>query len=130
MATPSFIAECIAIRKFPVFVSCIVVIFSAPVYPATYWVTPTGTASWANSRSQLPLIGSAGCSMATANAYAASGDTVFLRGGTYGTGISPTNNGTVSDRILFKGYTGETATISCNATAINAQGKNTFPLMD
>ncbi len=109
--------------RYPVFFSCIAVIFSTTIYPATYWVTPTGTASWANSRSQLPLSGAAGCNMATANANAAAGDTVILRGGIYGTGISPTNSGTASDRILFKGYAGETATISCNATAINARGK-------
>jgi hypothetical protein len=89
-----------------------------------YWVVPAGTASWANCRSQSPLAGAAGCSMATANANAAGGDTVYLRGGTYGTGIAPVKNGTSSARILFKGYTGETPTISCNATAISANGKS------
>jgi hypothetical protein len=62
--------------------------------------------------------------MATANANAAAGDTVYLRGGTYGTGIAPVKSGLSTGRIVFIGYTGETAVISGTNIAISAQGKS------
>ena len=111
-------------RKVSALFSSLVLLLPTMSHSAMYWVDPAGTASWANCRSQSPLAGTAGCSIATANANAAGGDTVYLRGGTYGTGIAPVKSGTLSGRIIFKGYTGETATVSCNATAINAGGKS------
>jgi PKD repeat protein len=79
-----------------------------------YWVSPTGTASWANAKSATPLSGASCCSLSTANANASAGDTVILRGGTYSTNISPARSGTVGNRITFEAYAGETPTITVN----------------
>jgi hypothetical protein len=62
--------------------------------------------------------------MTAANTNAAAGDTVYLRGGTYGTGIAPVNSGTSGGSITFKGYAGEIAKISGTATAINTNNKS------
>jgi hypothetical protein len=62
--------------------------------------------------------------MATANVNAVAGDTVYLRAGTYGTGIAPAHSGTSTARILFKGYAGENPEITGTATVINANGKS------
>jgi PKD repeat protein len=78
----------------------------------TYWVSPTGTASWANAKSATPLSGAACCSLSTANANASAGDTITLRGGTYSMNISPARSGTVGNRITFEAYAGETPTIT------------------
>ena len=90
----------------------------------TYWVSPTGIASWSDCKSITPLDGTLACSMATANSNAAAGDTVYLRGGTYSTGLSPANSGTSTNRILFKAYNGEIPKISGENNAINVQGKS------
>jgi parallel beta-helix repeat protein len=79
---------------------------------ATYWVSPTGTASWNNCKNDSPLNGEAACSISTANSNAAAGDTVYLRGGNYtsnGIGvIAPAKSGTsASNRIIFVAYSGE-----------------------
>ncbi len=80
----------------------------------TYWVSPTGTATWAKAKSATPLSGTACCSLSTSNANASAGDTVILRGGTYSTNISPTSSGTAGNRITFEAYAGETPTITVN----------------
>ena len=113
-------------RNIYMFISSLVLLFATMSHSAVYWVDPAGTASWANCRSQSPLAGAAGCSMVTANANAAGGDTMYLRGGIYGTGLAPSHSGTLAGRILFKGYPGDTVTISCNATAISANGKSSI----
>ncbi len=74
----------------------------------TYWVSPGGGAPWSACESATPLDGSAGCTLATANANASAGDLVYLREGTYATTIQPANSGTgVNDRIIYRAYTGE-----------------------
>jgi hypothetical protein len=62
--------------------------------------------------------------MATANTNAAAGDTVYLRGGIYATGIAPVNSGTSSSRITFKGYTGEIAKIFGTAASLSARNRS------
>lgn len=79
---------------------------------AGYWVSPTGTATWANSYSATALSGTACASLSMANANAAAGNTVYLRGGTYGISINPSRSGTLANRITFKRYESETATFS------------------
>jgi hypothetical protein len=87
----------------------------------TYWVSPTGTATWTNCQSATPLSGVSACSRATANTNATAGDIVYFRGGTYtvtGTGldsagIDPTNSGTdASHMITFSAYSNETPIIT------------------
>lgn len=79
---------------------------------ATYWASPTGSASWANCKSETPLSGVAACSIATVGSNAAAGDLVYLRGGIYNCDLEVAHsgncdpNGAISDscRIVFKGY--------------------------
>jgi hypothetical protein len=86
-----------------------------PASPATHWVSPTGAATWASCSGLSPLSGASACSIEMANAYAAAGDLVYLRAGTYLDGvISPTNSGTPGSPITFKAYTGETPIIKHN----------------
>jgi chitodextrinase len=95
----------------------------------TYWVSPTGAASWANCKSDNLLNGSAACALSTANQNAVAGDTVYLRGGTYtftsasvcgnnyNCGVFPKNRGTANARITFSAYTGETPVLTVDSTA-------------
>ena len=91
---------------------------------ATYWISPTGTATWANCQSETPLEGTAACSLNTANSNASAGDTIYLRGGTYSiseNGIAPSNNGSsYSKRITYSGY-GDESVILTGASP-SAQG--------
>ena len=84
---------------------------------ATYWVSPTGTAAWAECSGETPLSGSAGCSLVTANANVSPGNTVYLRGGTYDTHIFPARSGSsVNGRIAYRGYSDETVVIRNTTT--------------
>ncbi len=92
----------------------------------TYWVSSTGTASWANCRSPTPLSGSSACSYSTANSNAAPGDIVYYRGGTYsgitGSAINPTNTGTAGNMITFSSYNNEDVQFvgsGLSSTAVN-----------
>lgn len=80
----------------------------------TYWVSPTGTATWSNARSQTPLSGTSTASVATMNANVSAGDTVYLRQGTYnystlnGSHISLTRkNGLPGNMITISNYGSE-----------------------
>ncbi len=87
----------------------------------TYWVSPTGAATWVNCQSATPLAGAAACDRNTANANAVAGDTVYFRGGTYtvagsgldSEGIDPANSGTSpSNMITFSAYSDEVPIIT------------------
>lgn len=69
-----------------------------------YWVGPNGTASWAGARSESPLADAACCSIATANANAGAGDTVYLRGGKYYYALQPAKSGVKGSPITFSAY--------------------------
>ena len=72
-----------------------------------YYVSPSGTASWAECTDiNTP------CSLSTANVNATAGDVINLRGGTYNTGISPTNSGSSGNKITYQAYAGETPTLT------------------
>lgn len=74
---------------------------------ASHYVSPTGTATWANSTALATP-----CSLTTACSNAAAGDTVYLRGGTYtGTTYDITGNGTSGSRIVFDNYADEVVII-------------------
>ena len=81
-----------------------------------YWVSPTGTASWASARSDTPLSGAACCSLSTALSNASAGDTVYLRGGTYNTAMHLSRSGTADNRIVFRAYGNESPIISQSGT--------------
>ncbi|MBN2574285.1 MAG: hypothetical protein JXP73_06950 [Deltaproteobacteria bacterium] len=90
---------------------------------AVYWVSPTGAAAWASCKSATPLADAVACAIATANQSAAAGDTVCLRGGTYGTGIAPRNDGAEAARLTFAGYAGEDAKFTGAITGIKLTGR-------
>jgi len=105
--------------------SAMVSIGSGDGAAGAYWVSPTGAAAWGDARSETPLAGDACCSLSTANANAAAGDVVYLRGGTYATGIRPANSGTADQVVTFKASAGEVPTISASTTrAITIVGKS------
>ena len=91
----------------------LILILIPGINAATYWISPTGTATWTNCQSEIPLSGTACCSLSTANSNAAAGDTVMMRGGTYTTSyISPSNSGVSEyERITYKNYENENVII-------------------
>jgi hypothetical protein len=95
---------------------------SVPVNAETYWVSPTGAATWVNCVGATPLDGASACSLATMRAGSvAAGDTIYFRGGAYSyntaaTLISPSASGTEGGRITYRAYDAEVPII----TNINA----------
>lgn len=96
-------------------------LFVLPLFAAaaTYWVSPTGTATWTNCSSSIPLNGAGACPVQTAFDNAVAGDTVYFREGTYNVPAKnfsttdhgyyePANAGTPSNPITFAAYPGET----------------------
>jgi len=75
-------------------------------FAGTYWVHPSGNASWRNCESTNDP-GSNYCSLKTANTNVKAGDTVYIKAGTYSLAneyaIFPTNTGTGvgAGRIIF-----------------------------
>lgn len=112
---------------------CFGLAFPRAACAATHWVSPTGTAAWGNCAASTALSGTAACSLATANANASAGDTVYLRGGTYNATLEPSNSGTCASsclgetgasRIVFAAYTGETPVITGGSIGLNLNGNN------
>lgn len=91
-----------------------------------YWVSPQGQASWQDSKSPTPLNGRNACTLATANANASAGDTVYLREGKYHNigFIQPTNSGAENARITFSNYDNENVTITDVDYGILIDGKS------
>lgn len=74
-------------------------LFAAPAHAATYWVSPTGSASASGADSL-----SNAKSLAWFNANAAPGDICRFKSGTYATAIQPNVDGTASNRIRYYGF--------------------------
>lgn len=88
-------------------------VFPAFIAAAIHFVSPMGSASWAQSSSIASP-----CSTAVAFTNAQAGDTVYFRGGTYRTPkrnlgdsysgyYNPANSGTSSSYIVFVAYPSE-----------------------
>lgn len=73
---------------------------------ATKYVSPTGTASWANANSPSTPAG-----LATANSSAVAGDQILMAPGSYSTGIAPANSGNASNRIVYMGASGDSSSV-------------------
>jgi hypothetical protein len=99
-------------------------VFTVAADANIYWVSPTGKATWVNSKSQTPLNGTSACSLSTANINSVAGDTIILRTGSYSTYIVPAKSGTVSNRIIYKNYDTETVTIQNTNYGILLDGKS------
>jgi len=91
---------------------------------AIHWVSSTGTAAWTTCVGSTALADSAACSLATANASAAPGDTIYLRGGTYSTTLAPRQSGTAAAGITFQSAGGEVAALRGVAVAIDLQSRS------
>jgi len=96
-------------------VSQAIIVGSGDGSTGTYWVSPTGAATWANAKSATPLSGASCCSLSIANANASAGDTVVLRAGTYRTPLAPAHSGTSGAKITWRNYNGEYVLISNNS---------------
>lgn len=93
-------------------------------WSGTYYVTGSGGGTtWANCTNI-----STPCTLATANANANFGDTVYLldAGGTYSTGIAPVNSGTSGNPIIFSNYNDSVVTISppVNVSCLDLSGRS------
>lgn len=62
--------------------------------------------------------------LAKANSTLTAGQTAYLRGGSYVTGISPAHSGTAGNPVVFQNYAGETPTIAGNLTGITLDTKS------
>ncbi|MBN1398444.1 MAG: T9SS type A sorting domain-containing protein [Bacteroidetes bacterium] len=98
----------------------ILMILSIQLHAGTYYVSPIGTAAWAdsehNSGTPGPKSGISASNLAAANSNVAPGDTVYLREGVYyPTGrndcIHPGQSGTAENRIVYQNYNGENVTL-------------------
>jgi len=89
-------------RKFSLIAA--ILFFTPFAQAATHWVSPTGAAAYGSCMGASPLSGTSACSLGTANANAIAGDLVYLRAGTYSTGVAPTHSGSSGNRITFQEY--------------------------
>lgn len=85
-----------------------------PVNPS--YVSPTGSGSACTNV--------APCTLSYANTNAAAGDTVYLKGGNYSTGIIPSSNGSAGNVITFAKAPGETPIITGTTYASRFDGKS------
>jgi hypothetical protein len=92
-----------------------------PVNPS--YVSPTGSGEACTIESP--------CALSYANANAAAGDLIYLRGGTYATTLAPANSGNCtppsfpdSCRIRFAAYTAETPIITSSNDGLLIDGKS------
>ncbi len=74
---------------------------------STHYVSPSGMATWAQS-----VDGATPCSMSTAVAAYAAGDTVIIRGGTYPGRPTFSRSGASGNAVTFQPYPGERVTFS------------------
>jgi hypothetical protein len=100
------------------FAFIIVLFIATPVFAADiHYVSTDGTAAnWAACESDTDPGGGTEnyCSLATANANAAAGDTVRLKAGTYSDPIKPSNSGSSGNEITWDEESGEAAILGCD----------------
>ncbi len=85
-----------------------ILLFTSPSWSATYYVDKDSVGGVCNNSNAGTLITAPWCTIAKANTTLLSGDTVYIRIGTYtltGDIISPTNSGTVGNVITYSAYT-------------------------
>jgi len=107
-------------------------------FAETYWVSPTGAASWANCDGATPLSGTAACSYSTAMTNAAAGDVVNFRAGTVSLAaitanadgqepaMKPANSGSAGNYITFQTYEDEVVVLDNSANVGAAYTVPTF----
>ncbi|MDH3973416.1 MAG: right-handed parallel beta-helix repeat-containing protein [Deltaproteobacteria bacterium] len=107
-------------KSFIIFIFFNVIVICTPnfIEAATYYVSTSGSAVWADcSNTATP------CSWQTAITNAKAGDTVYFRTGVYDPGnaanydipaMNPANSGTAGNPIIFKAYPGESPVLTGN----------------
>jgi hypothetical protein len=103
-------------------ITAIIILTSIPSFAATKYVSPSGSAAWGDC-----TVDSSPCSLATANANVAAGDTVKMMSGSYSTDINPcdTCDGTdwTTGLITFDGDYDGTVTITSSIGSHGASGE-------
>ena len=98
-------------------------------WAATYYVSPSGSASW----NQCTNINTP-CLLSIANSNVVAGDTVYIRAGTYNisdSGINPLNTGIVGNMITFSSYNGEVVNLVGNgpySTCVDLDSEYSSPI--
>lgn len=103
---------------------------------ATYYVSPTGSASWSTCTNiNTP------CSPVVSMTNAGAGDTVYFRGGQYELSydlskdpswywykgiLNPANSGTITNPITFAAYPGETPVMNCHTDTVRTDNCRAF----
>ncbi|HJX18609.1 MAG TPA: right-handed parallel beta-helix repeat-containing protein [Acidiferrobacterales bacterium] len=113
---------------------CLGAAFAVSAHAADYYVSPDGTAAWADCSGATPLNGTSACSWQTAMANAVADDMVYFRGGTYHVGtinniaelanMRPANSGAPGRPITFIAYPGEVPNIT--GTVVNGSNAAYF----
>ena len=90
-------------------------LLASPVSAATYWVSPTGTsgASGADSTTNAK-------SLAWAVSSAPDGSVIRFKSGTYSTGITNPNGGTLSDRVYYYGFQNDPTAVTVNGITMGS----------
>lgn len=101
-------------------VIAIVILLSNIGFAGTYWISPTGVASWTSCTGEQPLSGASACSLSTANSNLSAGDIAYLREGIYLLPIYPRRSGSPGKLITYSSYQSEEVAIH-NPTPIISQ---------
>ncbi|MGN1240326.1 MAG: right-handed parallel beta-helix repeat-containing protein [Paludibacteraceae bacterium] len=97
--------------------TCVCVLFSFPLFAATYFAAPAGTGNGSSYASP--------CSLSTGiSKLKSAGDTLYLLGGQYDLGNTKisSKNGNSTAYIVISGYPGETAILDFRTTAYGTRG--------
>ncbi len=122
--------------KIIIFLGIILAVLLLPKisWAATYWVSPTGSASWNSSGCQSNTDPGTNkyCSLRLANTNLAAGDTAILKGGTYdisdatygkyGIAINPHHSGTANSKIVYVAETLENPPVFSSAAGSTNYG--------
>ena len=98
----------------------ILLVLACGLLPSTVWAATYYVATTGNDTTGTGAIGAPWLTIGKAASVVAPGDTVNLRGGTYGGTAAYVNlstDGTASNRITYQSYAGETAIIDGSARA-------------
>ena len=103
--------------------SAVILLFSLAVASsasaATYWVSPTGSASASGADSLANAK-----SLADANSRVVAGDRVFFKTGTYSSPIQPNANGTAGSRIRYYGFPSSPGAVTVTNIRFGWNGAN------
>ena len=85
---------------------------------ATYYIAPNGSNAFPGTENQPWQ------TLSKANQTLTAGDTVFIKGGTYGTFVEPVNSGTAQNPITYRNFGSDLVTISGASYGVRINGKS------